>query len=275
MVVGEKHFSELSEIGFTKIESGVDPETVGRLLEIIKAVHRAAPTLDQSNVPYLNRGHDVLYNLQRNDAFLVKTMFSHPMIQAVLMRTLNDIYYKQIPQDRPNYILRSLIARSGGPSPLPLHIDSFIPAPGAFPWSVQVAIVLQDQSPTNGCTIFVPRSHQAGRYAEQTALSDAIAIPSRAGDIVVWDSRTWHGTTGNSTGLSRWSFIATFVRWWVKQNYEITKTLPQTIYEELTDDEKAVMGFCSMPPRDERERIDIKSGHAQLPARLIETLQSE
>jgi hypothetical protein len=55
----------------------------------------------------------------------------------------------------------------------------------------------------------------------------------------------------------------------MKQNYDITGTLPQHIYEALTDDEKAVMGYCSMPPRHEMERADMKTGHAQLKATVV------
>jgi len=38
--------------------------------------------------------------------------------------------------------------------------------------------------------------------------------------------RAWH-----KAERSRWSLIATFARWWVKQNFDITGTLPQTVYE--------------------------------------------
>jgi hypothetical protein len=64
--------------------------------------------------------------------------------------------------------------------------------------------------------------------------------------------------------------IATFVRWWLKHNFDIPGTLPQAIYDELDDDEKTMLGYCSMPPRDEFERIDIKAGHGQLKPRAVD-----
>ena len=139
-----------------------------------------------------------------------------------------------------------------------------VPSSGTLCIACQVARVLEAQTPQRGCTIVVPRSHLSDRYADQSAMAQAVPIETRAGDIVIWDSRLWHGALGNTTGASRWSLIATFVRWWIKQNFDVTGTLPESIYRQLTDDEKAVLGYCSLPPRDEHERTDMKTGHGQL-----------
>jgi ectoine hydroxylase-related dioxygenase (phytanoyl-CoA dioxygenase family) len=126
---------------------------------------------------------------------------------------------------------------------------------------MQVAFVLEDQTPLNGCTVFVPGSHQTDRYAHPSDLPTAIPVASKVGDVVIWDSRTWHGTTANTTGQSRWSFIATFARWWVKQSYDIPASLPNAFYSQLSDEERSILGYCSIPPRDEMDRIDIKAGY--------------
>jgi ectoine hydroxylase-related dioxygenase (phytanoyl-CoA dioxygenase family) len=77
----------------------------------------------------------------------------------------------------------------------------------------------------------------------------------------MWDSRVWHGTHENVAGTSRWALIATFSRWWMKQAMDIPKSLPQEIYAQLTDRQKALMGFCSIPPVDESRRINTKCGY--------------
>ena len=129
-------------------------------------------------------------------------------------------------------------------------------------------MVLEDQTPERGCTVVVPGSHRSDAYADQAAFETATPIVSKAGDMVIWDSRLWHGALGNSTGDSRWALIGTFVRWWMKQNFDVTGTLPQPVYDALNDDERAILGFCSMPPRDEYQRTDMKSGHADLRPRV-------
>jgi ectoine hydroxylase-related dioxygenase (phytanoyl-CoA dioxygenase family) len=260
------HVQAIAEQGYTLVERAVDPGTVSRLLALIREHYARAEKPSQTAVPYLNRGHEVLYNLQNRDVLFIRAMINHPAVRTVMMAHLNDTWYKQIPQDRPNYILRSMLARSGGAQPLPLHIDSFIPGSGSFAWSLQASFVLEDQHPENGCTVVVPGTHRADRYADQESMARAAPIASKAGDILIWDSRLWHGTTGNQSGRTRWAFIATFGRWWLKQNYDIPRALPRAIYNELNDEERAVMGYCSQTPRDEFERIDIKGGYELLRA---------
>jgi ectoine hydroxylase-related dioxygenase (phytanoyl-CoA dioxygenase family) len=213
--------------------------------------------------PAINAGHPAVYNLQNKDIFFLRLAFASEEIERILVHYLNDVWYKQIPRGQPNYILRTLAARSSSHA-MPLHIDSFVPYLGSHVYSMQFSIVLEDQDESNGCTIVVPGSHLSGEYAPQSALKEAIPIRSKAGDVVVWDSRLWHATTANVSNKTRWAILATFVRWWVKQYSNVTGTLPPDIYEELTDKEKSILGYCSVPPDDEFQRIDIKQGYADL-----------
>ena len=95
-------------------------------------------------------------------------------------------------------------------------------------------------------------------------MKDAISSESQAGDVVIWDSRTWHGASENKSGGTRWAIIGTFARWWLKQFMDIPRSLPQEIYEKLTDSQKAILGFCSMPNKDETTGIDMKRGYDSL-----------
>lgn len=264
----EQCLEALAEDGYVVIPGAIPPADVERLLGGLRTLAETRPPVQASGTPFLNRGHDLLYNLQREDAAYAWPFTRDPRIMAILMGLLNDVWYRQIPQDRPNFILRSLIGRSSGGQTLPLHIDSFIPSSGRLCHACQISVVLEDQTPERGCTVVVPGSHRSDAYADQAAFDGAVPIVSRAGDMVVWDSRLWHGALGNATGASRWALIATFVRWWMKQNYDVTGTLPQAVYDALDDDERAIFGFCSMPPRDEYQRTDMKSGHADLKPRV-------
>lgn len=258
------YIKTLRERGYVLIKQGNSRAEVSRLLDKIRELHDRGEEPSGLAVPYLNRGHQIIYNLQSKDLLFVESKFRHKLVRHILMALLNDEWYRQIPPGEPNYILRSMIARSGGESPLPLHIDSFIPSSGSHTWSAQVSFVLEDQGRQNGCTIVVPGSHLYDRYAKQEDMDKAVPIESEAGDILIWDSRLWHGTTGNQSGKTRWAFITTFTRWWLKQNYRITETLPEAFYRRLSDSERAVMGYCSTPPKDEHERIDIKGGYQML-----------
>ncbi|MCQ0033140.1 phytanoyl-CoA dioxygenase family protein [Burkholderia glumae] len=264
--IAETHLEALAGTGYTILPQAVSPDDVKTLLSDMQRLNETRAHGDQADQPFLNRGHATLYNLQREHLHYTRIFTGNALVMEILRGLLNDTWYKQIPQDQPNFILRSLIGRSSGAGAMPLHIDSFVPSSGKLCIACQVAIILEDQTPARGCTVVVPGSHRSDEYANQSALANAVPLETRAGDIVVWDSRLWHGALSNTTGSSRWSLIGTFVRWWMKQNYDITGTLPEPIYAALTDDEKAVMGYCSRPPRDEMERADMKTGHAQLKA---------
>ena len=103
-------------------------------------------------------------------------------------------------------------------------------------------------------------AHEKSRHAAEKA----IPLESRAGDVVVWDSRIWHGALPNRTEGTRWALIATWTRWWIKQFFDVTGTLPQEFYQKLTPSQKAMLGYCSIPWRSEAEGIDMKQGFDQL-----------
>jgi Phytanoyl-CoA dioxygenase (PhyH) len=260
---------KLEKDGYCRVPGVFSPDQIKRLLDLVLQWHRRTRDSLSSNVPYLNREHPMVYNLQSKDYFFLDIILGHPMIEEILRRFLNDPWYKQIPADEPNYILRSYLARSSTYA-MPMHIDSFIPYIGTHVNSMQVGIVLEDQTISNGCTLVVPGSHQSGRYADRDAIEAAVPIESQAGDAVFWDSRVWHATTENAGGRTRWAVIATFARWWMKQAFNIPQTLPQDIYDRLNRKQKAVLGFCSLPYNDETEGIDMKRGYETLSADVAE-----
>ena len=264
----ETCLAELETQGYSVVRQAVAPDVTASLLAEMKALALSRPPVGGADTPFLNRGHDVLYNLQREDVRYTRMFTGDAGVMAVLRGLLNDTWYKQIAQDSPNFIMRSLIGRSSGDGVLPLHIDSFIPSSGKLCHACQISIILEDQTRERGCTVVVPGSHRSDAYADPSAMADAIPVETQAGDLVVWDSRLWHGALGNTTGLTRWALIGTFVRWWMKQNFDMTGTLPQALYDALTDDEKAVFGYCSLPPRDEYQRTDIKTGFSDLRPRV-------
>jgi ectoine hydroxylase-related dioxygenase (phytanoyl-CoA dioxygenase family) len=218
-------------------------------------------------MPRLNRAQPMVYNLQSKDIFFSKLILETPIIEDVLKHFLNDKWFSSLPADHPNYILRSFLARSSNHR-MPMHIDSFVPYTGSHPFIMQCSILLEDQTKENGCTVIVPRSHQSDQYADPDTFKTAVPIEAKAGDLVFWDSRIWHGAGENTSGGTRWSIIATFCRWWIKQAFDIPGNIPQDIYDQLTDRQRAVMGYCSVPYDDETFGIDMKRSYDLLPKKV-------
>ena len=255
------YIEQLATNGYCVIPQVFSAEEVSQALNLLLNWEKKVPLAP--NVPFLNRDQFAIYNLQNKEHFFLKLLFKSADIEDALKHFLNDPWYKPIAADEPNYILRGYTGRSSNVS-LPLHIDSMIPYLSTQLISLQLSIILEDQDEQNGCTLVVPGSHLSGEYVSQEALGQAIPVPSQAGDAVIWDSRLWHGALANHSERTRWAMIATFARWWVKQSFNITGNLPTHIFNELTDSQKAVMGFCSIPFNNESEGIDMKVGYEAL-----------
>ncbi|MFP4002372.1 MAG: phytanoyl-CoA dioxygenase family protein [Alphaproteobacteria bacterium] len=259
----DKAVNDLERLGYCRLRQVYDPSTTREALERVRCWYEKSRNTCSKNVPFLNTDQPTVYNLQNKDVFFLKMLFDARILQKILVHFLNDHWFRQIPQHEPNYLLRSFIARSSNKR-LPMHLDSFVPYLGNHVIIMQASIILEDQEAENGCTVVVPGSHLYGQYTTQDAFKEAVPINSRAGDIVIWDSRLWHGTTDNRSGNTRWAIVATFCRWWMKQHWNITQNLPQEIYKQLTESQRAILGFCSIPARDETTGIDLKRGYDDL-----------
>lgn len=261
---------EIKHQGYCKLAGVFSHSQTQRLLELCIEWHQKTKDLLPPEVHYLNRNQPYsVYNLQSKDFHFLETLFASAEVEFILKHFLNDQWYKPIPPDQPNYILRSYSARSSAAA-LPLHLDSFVPYLGEHTIAMQYVIVLEDQSPANGCTLVVPGSHQWGQYAAQDRLKEAVPIESKAGDVVLWDTRLWHATATNTTSGTRWAMFATFARWWIKQLFNITQNFPPEFYGRLAPEQKAVLGFCSVPYNNEFEGVDFKKGYEHLAPSLKE-----
>lgn len=256
-----EHIKNIDRLGYTVIPQVYNSGLIASALKTVKYWEKNNPATTEG-VPYLNQNQPNIYNLQNKDMLFLRMLFKSEEVQRILIYFLNDIWYRQIAWDLPNYILRAFQARSSAGA-LPLHIDSFIPYKDGPVIAMQMAIMLEDSSVNNGCTIVVPGSHKSGMYALniEDLQIEPIPIIAKAGDIVIWDSRTWHGTTENISGGTRWSLVATFCRWWIKQSFDIPSALPGKIYDKLSEKERSILGFCSRPYLDESMGIDMKKGY--------------
>jgi Phytanoyl-CoA dioxygenase (PhyH) len=254
----EQHLKNLKVYGYTIAAEFLGEQLVYGLKERVNGLWEDIRREKYSGRPDRDNDDRLVYNLQNKHKSFID-LLSESFIERMCIAKLNDEYYRFIPPDQPNYILNYYNARSSG-AKLDLHIDSHIPNPGRFASAMQFAYLLDDMDESNGCTVVVPGSHRSGEYTDR-GLANVKPIIAKAGDLVIWDSRLWHGTRENKAGASRWALIATFTRWWMKQAMDIPKGIPESIYRELNDRQKALMGFCSIPPVDESERINTKCGY--------------
>jgi len=260
---------QFEEQGYCVLRGVYAPALVERALALTNQWHARLEPGVAAKQPGLEKDQTIIYNLQNKDPFFLEMLFHSEAVAAILTHLLNDPWFKAIPADDPNYILRSFVARSSR-AKLAMHLDAFVPGADAFVTSAQASIALEDHDEESGCMVVVPGSHRSAEYTTPDAYDEAIPVVARPGDVVVFDGRLWHGTRPNTSGHTRWALIFGMVRWWMKQGFDIPRSLPQAIYETLTDSQKAVLGFCSVPPADETTGFNPRRGYDALPARVAD-----
>ncbi len=115
--------------------------------------------------------------------------------------------------------LSSLNVRSADPnsdSGQPLHADSGALADAEGFWVANSVWMLDDFTPENGATRFVPGSHRWGRVPApdfyQEHPEERLVI-GEAGTVVVMNAHMWHGGTANRTAAPRRAMHVYYTRW--------------------------------------------------------------
>ena len=260
----DKIIVELDSLGYSKIKGLLSKSEIKKAKKLVyyhyEKINNPKKVI-YPGAPNRNTTDKMVYNLQNKDKFFIDLLFKD-RLRGIGINKLNDEHYKFLPAGAPNYNLLYYNARSGG-SKLDLHIDNMIPYQGNYTMIMQWLFILDDFRENNGCTVVAPGSHQSGTYTNRD-LTELTPVIANAGDVIVWDSRLWHGSKENIVKSSRWSLIATLGMWFLKPSMDIPKSLPQEIYKQLTDEQKSVMGFCSIPPLNEFERNNTKCGYDYL-----------
>jgi phytanoyl-CoA hydroxylase len=136
-------------------------------------------------------------------------------------RLLTDICRDLIGPDVRLYFDQAVYKRPRTPAAmLPLHQDNGynFKYPEAY---VTLWIPLQDVGPENGCLWVVPGLHRLGTLAHHATdggyitcdvdPDDAVAVPVRAGDLVVLSSLAPHSTAGNLSPQLRKAYLLSYV----------------------------------------------------------------
>ncbi len=251
--------SNLTKLGYCKIPNLIKKKYVNVLLSLLKNIYKKG--VNNKGLPGRDSKDLRINNLAKRDKIFCD-LISDPQLEKILKPILNDKFYRFLPPQVPNYILGGFNGRSSG-NKLDLHIDSCMPYLGKYRSSILVLFVLEKMSDINGATVVVPKSHLSGTYTDR-ATKNIKVINASPGDVLFLDARTWHGTKENNTNSSRWLITSAFYAWWMKQQVDFPKSMPKKILNKLNKKQKQILGFCSIPPITEEDRINIKCGYEVL-----------
>lgn len=254
----DKKIKEIEKNGYCVIKKVLPKKTVAELLKKVNFHYNLNKNRSYNGVPPRDNRDKILYNLQNKDYEFIKILTIKKILK-IAKYFLNDETYKFLPNEKPNFIINYFNARSSG-NKLDLHIDSWIPYLGKKTHMMQFVFLLEKSTENNGCTIAVKNSHKSGKHPH-TKKGKITSITGDPGDVIIWDSRLWHGTKENKINASRWAIVTTLSAWWVKQAMDMPKSLPKKILKKCNKLEKQLLGFCSIPPQDETKRINTKCGY--------------
>ena len=119
----------------------------------------------------------------------------------------------------PRFKLSSLNVRSAEPHSdrgQPLHSDSGAIADERGYWVANSVWMLDDFTPENGATRFVPGSHRWGRIPPPDfyeAHPEERLVTGEAGTVVIMNAHLWHGGTANRSAAPRRAMHVYYTRW--------------------------------------------------------------
>ncbi len=213
-VVTASQARQFDEDGFFVLEDALGSSDVAALIAAID--------------PFEARGADALRELEGGRFFIARadeiTFTTHLVLQSSVLREftysplLTDVCADLVGPDVRLYWDQAVYKKPGTESPFPWHQDNgyaFVePQQYLTCW-----VALTDATEENGCPWVVPKLHRRGTLAHQYSdigfvclrdPTDAVAVPARAGSVVVFSSLTPHSTGPNRTADVRKAYIVQY-----------------------------------------------------------------
>jgi len=209
--VTEAQAAQFDELGFVKLEGVFTPEEladVAAAIDPLEAEHEA-----------LVRASGGGLRLSSLDAI---TFTTHIVKRSQVLRdfaahpALKDICHDLVGDDVRLYWDQSVYKKSGKPQEFPWHQDNgyTFTEPQQY---LTCWIPLADVDEENGCPWIAPRLHKGGTFEHWVTpiglkcleeVADAVCVPAKAGDVIVFSSLSPHRTGPNlKAGTVRKAYI--------------------------------------------------------------------
>ena len=263
-----EHIAKLQEHGYTvlpKLISGEACDLYKDLLErdYSKYSSNYISSSPESSISLANKtGEKVVYNLHNKDIRWFD-LFQNNHVLSVIAPLLQEGTY----QGKEPFYLNNISARCPlkGHGGQQLHLDSNLPG-NNYCIIANVLWALDDFTEDNGSTRVVPGSHRWGEYPKDGETHpDEIRLTTQKGSAIIFNAGLWHGGGENTTDASRWAVALGYARWFIKPSFDFMSNTPTEIFAQMTDEQKELLGFNSVPPKDEFTRLRRRSVQAEHP----------
>jgi ectoine hydroxylase-related dioxygenase (phytanoyl-CoA dioxygenase family) len=208
---------------------------------------------DQSGMPAISGGRDLAPNQRLghllNKGRVFRELLHHPDVAAEVAAILGRGAYLSS--------LTAMIMRKGGVAQV-LHSDQqFMPFATPVAMVCNVVWMLVDFTRQNGATRLVPGSHRlppptirferdaAGERRLIQSDAEAVVAEAPAGSALIFDGRIWHGAGANQTDIPRPAIFSYYCQPYLRQQENLPLSLREEVYADLTEAERAMVGFES------------------------------
>jgi ectoine hydroxylase-related dioxygenase (phytanoyl-CoA dioxygenase family) len=184
--------------------------------------------------------HWMVHNLMvRGEPFL--QLLENPVLHAYIAPLLSDtcIVYA--------YTSSSMPPRGSNFSRR-IHTDCPRVIPGYWT-NVGVMIALDDFTPDNGATWFLPRSQSQFEAPNEAEFEEnAIRLYPKAGDAIFFNARTWHRGGVNETDAPRHCITMNVCRSYMKQRFDYPRLVPENLIAQLGPVGRRFIGMDTRVP---------------------------
>jgi len=228
------HLKQLEEEGFFILKNSVDQETINTYQKEFERVVKMKNLAIKENYFYLAHTlSDNFYDfINQNpaqdyiDKIIGDTCIIHSFNGITLKPNINNPIQNKIHRDTQRFSRPYLL-------------------------SLQQILILDDFTIENGGTYFLPKSHlRPEKPSDEYFYKNAIQVEAKKGDIVVFDSLTWHCGGTNNTLKQRRALTLVFTRSFMKQQIDLTLSLTREVKNEKT---RRLLGFNSRVPTNIEE----------------------
>ena len=222
---------EIHEKGYTLVEKILDAGQVSALTQLLEKCIQE--DIDRFGDQHPERW--MVQNLMMRGTPFVRLMElpqMHEYLSELLTQTCILYAYtsSSMPPGGTNYSHR-------------IHVDCprFIPG---YITNMGVMFALTDFTAENGATYFMPGSQlKAEAPTEAEFKQHARRVFPRAGDAVIFNTRTFHMGGANSTSQPRHSFAMNVCRSYMRQRFDYPRMVPKEVVDQLGEVGKRFLGF--------------------------------
>ena len=213
-LVSEAQARAYDELGYFLLEGAFSPETCAEVIAAIDPLETEGEELLKQH------GGRIFIARADEITFTPHLVTRSPVLQDFCAGPVfADLVHDLIGPDVRLYWDQAVYKKPGTEAPFPWHQDNgytFIePQQYLTCW-----VALSDATEENGCPWVVPKLHRRGTLHHETSElgfvcldgrpEGAVAVPARAGDIVVFSSLTPHATGPNHSAQVRKTYIVQF-----------------------------------------------------------------